>query len=202
MPSYNDSALTYDAGTTSYDGDPGAIAGLPQCVIEIGFDDGPYVSEPAWTDVTEYVRSVTVRRGRSDDLSPFVGTATVELDNRDRRFDPFNTSSVYNGKLVPRRQIRIRAAAGTSTYPVFRGYVAGWPVSYTDAGFDSTVTVECFDALAFLATTTTPPNFSDSYIKEFLPYIYVKCDDIVSAGITATLTDSGSKSSICFLADL
>jgi hypothetical protein len=185
MPTYNDSALTYDAGTTSYDGDPGAIAGLPQCVIEIGFDDGPYVSEPAWTDVTEYVRSVTVRRGRSDDLSPFVGTATVELDNRDRRFDPFNTSSVYNGKLVPRRQIRIRAAAGASTYPVFRGYVAGWPVSYTDAGFDSTVTVECFDALAFVAAETTPDTWLSNYTLSLNPYRYIKFNEPIPAQFTS-----------------
>lgn len=185
MPTYNDSALTYDAGTTSYDGDPGAIPGLPQCVIEIGFDDGPYVSEPYWTDVTEYVRAVTVRRGRSDDLSPFVGTATVELDNRDRRFDPFNTSSVYNGKLVPRRQIRIRAAAGASTYPVFRGYVAGWPVSYTDAGFDSTVTVECFDALAFVAAETTPDTWLSYYTLSLNPTHYWKMDEPFVAQVGA-----------------
>jgi hypothetical protein len=192
MPTYDNASLTYDAGTTSYDGAPGAIAGLPQATIEIAFDDGPYVWEPYWTDVTEYVRSVNVRRGRNDDLSPFVGTASVELDNRDRRFDPFNTSGVYYGKLLPRRQIRIRAAAGANTYDVFRGYVAGWPTSYTEAGFDATVTLDCFDALAFLASTTTPANLSDSYIKEFSPYIYVKCDDIVSAGGTPTLVDSGS----------
>lgn len=199
MPTYNDSALTYDAGTTSYDGDPGAIPGLPQCVIEIGFDDGPYVSEPAWTDVTRYVRSVTVRRGRSDDLSPFVGTATVELDNRDRRFDPFNTASVYNGKLVPRRQIRIRAAAGASTYPVFRGYVAGWPVSYTDAGFDSTVTVECFDALAFVAAETTPDTWLSNYTLSLNPVHYYRLNDPITAqqatsltALTQTIKDLGS----------
>ncbi len=185
MPTYNDSALTYDAGTTSYDGDPGAIPGLPQCVIEIGFDDGPYVSEPAWTDVTEYVRAVTVRRGRSDDLSPFVGTATVELDNRDRRFDPFNTSSVYYGKLLPRRQIRIRAAAGATTYPVFRGYVAGWPVSYTDAGFDSTVTVECFDALAFVAAETTPDTWLSDYTLSLNPVHYHRMNDTIDPTYTS-----------------
>ncbi len=189
MSTYNDSALTYDAGTTSYDGDPGAIAGLPQCVIEIGFDDGPYVSEPAWTDVTEYVRAITVRRGRSDDLSPFVGTATVELDNRDRRFDPFNTASVYNGKLIPRRQIRIRAAAGATTYPVFQGYVAGWPVSYTDAGFDSTVTVECFDALAFVAAETTPDTWLSDYTLSLSPRFYFRMNDPLTAQTSIGTTD-------------
>jgi len=201
MPTYNDSALTYDAGTTSYDGDPGAIPGLPQCVIEIGFDDGPYVSEPYWADVTEYVRAVTVRRGRSDDLSPFVGTATVELDNRDRRFDPFNTSSVYYGKLLPRRQIRIRAAAGATTYPVFRGYVAGWPVSYTDAGFDSTVTVECFDALAFVAAETTPDTWLSDYTTSLTPLHYYRMNDPVSSqtatgiytAMSEKIKDTGSR---------
>lgn len=199
MSTYDSSALTYDAGTTSYDGAAGAIPGLPQCVIEIGFDDGPYVSEPAWTDVTRYVRSLTVRRGRSDDLSPFVGTATVELDNRARTFDPFNTSSVYNGKLLPRRQIRIRAAAGATTYPVFRGYVAGWPVSYTDAGFDSTVTVECFDALAFVAAETTPDTWLSDYTTSLTPYRYLKFNEPTtsqynasSSTLTTTYKDIGA----------
>ena len=177
MSTYNNSSLTYDAGTTSYDGAPGAIAGLPQATIEIAFDDGPYVWEPYWTDVTRYVRSVNVRRGRNDDLSPFVGTASVELDNRDRRFDPFNTSGVYYGKLLPRRQIRIRAAAGANTYDVFRGYVAGWPTSYTEAGFDATVTLDCFDALAFVASEDTPDTWLSDYTLSLNPYRYLKFNE-------------------------
>jgi len=187
MSTYDNASLTYDAGTTSYDGAPGAIAGLPQATIEIAFDDGPYVWEPYWTDVTEYVRSVNVRRGRNDDLSPFVGTASVELDNRDRRFDPFNTSGVYYGKLLPRRQIRIRAAAGANTYDVFRGYVAGWPTSYTEAGFDATVTLDCFDALAFLASEDTPDTWLSEYIKSLNPSRYYQLTDPV-----VTQTSSGT----------
>jgi hypothetical protein len=187
MSTYDNASLTYDAGTTSYDGAPGAIAGLPQATIEIAFDDGPYVWEPYWTDVTEYVRSVNVRRGRNDDLSPFVGTASVELDNRDRRFDPFNTSGTYYGKLLPRRQIRIRAAAGANTYDVFRGYVAGWPTSYTEAGFDATVSLDCFDALAFLASEDTPDTWLSDYIKSLNPSRYYQLTDPV-----VTQTSSGT----------
>ena len=82
----------------------------PAAVVEIAFDDGPYVVSPTWTDVTAYVRELTIDRGVNDDWNLVAsGSATVVLSNRDRRFDPFYTSGPYYGKLLPRRQIRIRA---------------------------------------------------------------------------------------------
>ena len=84
----------------------------PTPIIEIAFDDGPYVVSPTWTDVTTYVRGFETSRGVPDDWTLQAdGSATVTLSNRDRRFDPFNTSGPYYGKLLPRRQIRIRATS-------------------------------------------------------------------------------------------
>ena len=121
---------------------PGQIERL---IIEIAFDDGPYVVSPTWTDVTTYVRGFETSRGVPDDWTLQAdGSASVTLSNRDRRFDPFNTSGPYYGKLLPRRQIRIRATSGGTTYDVFRGFIAGWPPEWTDAGYDSTVTLSCF----------------------------------------------------------
>jgi hypothetical protein len=136
---------------------------FPITKIEIAFNDGPYVASPTWTDVTTDVRSLSVKRGRSDDYSQFpTGSATVVLSNRTEKYNPLNTAGVYYGKLLPRRQIRIQAKVNAlSGYQdVWRGYISGWPVSWTQAGLDSTVTIQCFDMLGLLADTQFAADWS------------------------------------------
>ena len=166
---------------------------FPTPKVEIAFDDGPYVASPTWTDVTSFVRGMGIDRGRSDDWSDFYGSATVVLDNRARTFDPFYTSGTYYGKLLPRRQIRITATYGGTSYPVFRGYVNGWPPTWTSAGKDSTVTLSCMDALGLLASETLPADWSRNYILSTSPRHYYPCDDPVGPYTSnQTLTDLGS----------
>jgi Concanavalin A-like lectin/glucanases superfamily len=190
MATYNDAALTYDAATTTYDG-YGTQLKIPYVVVEVAFDDGPYVASPTWTDISSYVRSINIRRGRNDDLSVFTGTANLVLSNNDRRFDPFYTSGPYYGKLLPRRQIRIRSIVESSTYAVFRGFVAGWPVSYTEAGRDSTVTVEAFDALSLLSVDATPANLYEDYVQSLTPIRWYKMNETVSN--TTTVRDTANE---------
>jgi hypothetical protein len=130
---------------------------FPTTKVEISFTASPYERNPAaWVDVTSYVRSISIRRGRTGDLEQFpTGTASVTLDNRDRRFDPFNTAGPYYGDLTPRRQIQVTADTGSGFVPVFRGWVAGWPIKYTDAKFDVTTVLECFDVLGLIAEEQT-----------------------------------------------
>ena len=165
----------------------------PTPKVEIAFNDGPYVASPTWTDVTSFVRGMGIDRGRSDDWGDFYGSASVVLDNRARTFDPFYTSGTYYGKLLPRRQIRITATYGGTSYPVFRGYVDGWPPTWTDAGKDSTVTLSCMDALGLLASETLPADWSRNYILSTSPRHYYPCDDPVGPYTSnQTLTDLGS----------
>ena len=166
----------------------------PVPVIEIAFTDGPYVVSPTWTDVTAYVRSMDISRGIPDDWTLQAdGSATVVLSNRDRRFDPFNTSGPYYGNLLPRRQIRIRATHGGTTYDVFRGFIAGWPPEWTDAGKDSTVTLQCFDALQLLGSSSLPADWSRDYILSQSPRHYYPCDEPITPYTgTSTLKDYGS----------
>lgn len=167
----------------------------PSVTVEVAFDDGPYVASPTWTAITSYVREVTTRRGRSNETENFeAGTATLVLDNRDRRFDPFYTSGPYYGKLLPRRQIRIQATNNATTYPVFRGYVDGWPVTLTDAGFDSTVTLSCFDVLGLIADEELPDDLSEAYIQSLSPRHYYPLDDPIDglAPTTVVCRDAGS----------
>ena len=166
----------------------------PVAVVEIAFTDGPYVVSPTWTDVTAYVRGMDISRGIPDDWTLQAdGSATVTLSNRDRRFDPFNTTGPYYGNLLPRRQIRIRATHASTTYDVFRGFIAGWPPEWTDAGTDSTVTLFCFDALQLLGSSSLPADWSRDYILSQSPRHYYPCDEPVTPYTgTSTLKDYGS----------
>ena len=88
----------------------------PNAYVEIDFSNtqGPYFANSQatriWTDVTSYARNINITRGRTDETSNFEsGNASITLDNRDRRFDPFHATGPYYGKLKPRQAIRVRA---------------------------------------------------------------------------------------------
>jgi len=160
--------------------------------VYIAFDDGPYVLSPTWTEVTSSVRSMSTDRGRSDDWSNFGGSATVVLNNRARLYDPFYTAGTYYGKLLPRRQIKIEATYGGSTYAVFRGFIDGWPPSWTDAGGDSTVTLSCYDCMALLGQVQLPADWARSYVLTLNPRHYYPLDDPIIQFQTGALVDIGN----------
>lgn len=171
----------------------------PVAVVEVAFTDGPYALSPTWSDVTQWVRSMDISRGTPDDWTLQAdGSATVVLSNRDRRFDPFNSASPYwnattnSTNLLPRRQIRIRATSGGTTYDVFRGFISGWPPEWTDAGKDSTVTLQCFDALQLLGSSSLPADWSRDYILSLSPRHYFPCDEPLTSFTAGTLKDYGT----------
>lgn len=171
--------------------------GKPTVRVRVAFADGPYVASPTWTDITTYVRGINTSRGRNDDWQNFdSGSASLVLDNRTRRFDPTYTAGPYYGNLQPRRQIYIDATTdGGSTYKaIFRGYIDGWPVFLTQSGYDSTVTINCYDLLGLISQNTAPYDWTDYYIKSLGPSRYYKCDDVINptALATTTIRDYGS----------
>jgi hypothetical protein len=165
----------------------------PNLTVEIAFDDSPYEPNPSWTSITEWVSEVSIRRGREGDWSDdFVSTASITLINDDRRFDPFNTSSIYKDKLRPRKQVRIRGTINGNTYTIFRGFVNGFPVSWQNFGSDNKVTkvvVDCFDVLALLSTSVLKGDIAEIYTKSLTPRHYYRCSE--PSG-TLTLPDLGS----------
>lgn len=178
IATYDLASLTYDSATTDYDGGGLGLANMPVVGVFISFTDGPYVVDPNWVEVTQYVRDINVRRGRGNDLQQFPsGSATLTLDNRTRLFDPFNTASIHYGNLKPRRQIKIVGQWAGVTYPIFRGFIAGWPVGYSDGGKDSTVQIDCFDALGLLGAETTSNDWAYYYTIAANPTLYWRCND-------------------------
>jgi hypothetical protein len=130
-----------------------------------GADGG--VSEDLWTDITEWVRRITCERGgvRRVTESHQAGTATIELDSADRRFDPTNLLGpyVFGGitQLRGRRGIRVRAYWAGKWWPIWQGFATRWPPEYFEPGY-STVTLECKGIFSLLATVN-PPALASVY---------------------------------------
>lgn len=100
------------------------------------------------TDVSDDVRSVTVRRGRASETTKIdTGTANVVLDNTARLYDPTAAASVsaFGPSIVPRKAINIEI---DGEY-LFRGQVEDWDLSYSLNG-DSVTTAKAADGFALL----------------------------------------------------
>jgi hypothetical protein len=113
------------------------------------------IGEPAYplagdvlTDVTNDVRSVSIKRGRSRELDRFTaGQAQVVVDNRDRRYDPAAGTAVtpFGPSLKPRKAVAISIAG----QPIYTGQVEDIDLEYQLSG-DSTTVFKVSDGLTLL----------------------------------------------------
>lgn len=100
-----------------------------------------------WTDITAWVRSGSTKRGSSRVDSPVIkyeaGTATLTLDNSDRRFDPTHLHGPYvvsgRSQITPMRAVRIRAKWADTIYELFRGYADLWDISWSGPNYSECV---------------------------------------------------------------
>jgi len=98
-------------------------------------------------DVSIYVRSVDIKRGKSRELDRFqAGQATVAFNNSQRVFDPTFEGSPFFGQIEPRRQIRI----SLDDVIQFEGTIDDWNIAYEQGG-SSVATAIAFDGIANLA---------------------------------------------------
>jgi hypothetical protein len=118
----------------------------------------------AWTDVSDYVmEGLTFRRGSTRSQGPFwryeAGTASIELDNLDGRFDPLNLSGPYVSagvsEIRPNLPVRISAVVAGTTETMWVGVVDSVDLDYTSATW-STVKLSCVDGVAFLQAADLP----------------------------------------------
>lgn len=118
---------------------------------ELGPTDG------VWEPISAYVRRVTIRRGSTRVESPVpryeAGTAVIELNDFDRRFDPTNLAGPYVSagvtQVTPMRAVRVLATWGDTTYSLFRGFADEWRVNY-DSPPVAICTLRCTDATKVL----------------------------------------------------
>lgn len=146
---------------------------IPTPLVEIGFDitgananfftldsatkgrldNSTYkLSGTIFYDVTNKVRSVAVRRGKSRQIDEFdAGLLNVVFDNNDRTFDPEFTNSPYAGQIIPKRAIRITSGERR----IFTGSIDDWNLNYSPGG-DSIAAVAASDGFSQFNTQTLP----------------------------------------------
>lgn len=137
----------------------------PTLSVRVAFASNPYDSTLTWTEIgpasgagpagAGWVRKIATKRGRERLLRTMAqfqaGTATVTLDNRDRRFDPLNTSGPYYPNVEPEKVIQVGATWQGTFYPIWTGYADDWPQNwpgFTD-GEVPVLATDYFKALSY-----------------------------------------------------
>lgn len=143
----------------------GGVAGTVYLYCEVAFDTDP-AETPVWTDISSYVRSGSISRGRQRETDRYkAGTCSLTLDNRDRRFDPEYASSPYSPNVLPMKRIRLRVNYLGVDYDLFTGYVDGWPQSYLNP-HDGYVDVTATDAFKVLAGVRLPSVWEQEVLAD------------------------------------
>jgi hypothetical protein len=120
---------------------------------ERGVLDAPYIlGGELLVDVTDHVASVSISRGKSNELDRYTaGNASVVLHNDDRSFDPFYADGPYFTQIVPRKEVAIE----TNGIRQFSGFIDDWDLQY-QLGQKSFATVAAVDG--FIQLTGTELN--------------------------------------------
>jgi hypothetical protein len=154
------------------------------------------------TDITADTMRVSVRRGRDSQLFEDIpaGTASVQLQNRTRTYDPTfdGATSPYAQNIRPGKRVTI-ASNGIS---IFDGIVADWDLDYEVGGM-SLAFAQCVDALGqlgrmeFNAWTATASQTAGPRITDVLdrPEVAFTANRSIDTGVSVLQGDSVSASS-------
>ena len=100
-------------------------------------------------DVTDHVASVSIGRGKSNELDRYTaGNASITLHNDDRHFDPFYEAGPFYTQIVPRKQVAVE----TNGIRQYTGFIDDWDLSY-QLGNKSFASVNCVDGFLQLNAT-------------------------------------------------
>lgn len=115
-----------------------------------GVLDAPFIlGGNILTDVTDHVASVSISRGKSNELDRYTaGNASITLHNNDRAFDPFYDAGPYYTQIEPRKEVAIE----TNGIRQFSGLIDDWDLQY-QLGNQSFATVSAVDGLIQLTAT-------------------------------------------------
>ena len=149
---------------------------------------------PVWEGIAGW-RAVQTDRGRQNELDQIqAGTASIVLDNRDRRFDPLYTAGPNYGNVLPMKRFRIRGSQGGTTHDIFQGFVDSWDQSYVNPN-DATVEVRLTDFFAVLNAAIFSPSPYEVEVRADNPKIWFRLGD--PAGTTTVVdTIRGARGSL------
>lgn len=131
---------------------------VPSFVVELALGNNPGDSTYTWTDVSAYLRSFHIVRGRQYELNQMqAGTCDLILKNLDRRFDPIYSSSPYYPNLRPMVPVRVSAVFQSTTYRLFTGYVERFPQNRTGYSYAETQ-IQAVDGFELLTNSVLPQS--------------------------------------------
>lgn len=120
--------------------------------IAFGSDPGDPASSRVWSDVSDRLRRVVIRRGALRELDRVeAASATGLFDDADGALDPSNASSPYAPNLLPLRPIRYLSHRAGVTYPRFTGFVVSFPPRWQQPSYGE-LELEAVDGFELLAT--------------------------------------------------
>lgn len=149
-------------------------ASVPALVAELDFVGGPSGISSVWTDISRDVRgSITIGRGRNNPLDRIeAGQVTAQVDNSTRRYEPEYAGSPYYPNIRPRVGFRLRAVYNGVIYPLHRGLIQSWPITWPEVkrSFAGITSVDAFAQLTDARVTpqTFPLGLSGAQIATFL----------------------------------
>jgi hypothetical protein len=99
---------------------------IPTVITEIAFATQPADAVATWTDISQYVKEIHTKLGRTNPLEDIdAGTLQLILDNRDRRFEPLFGAGPYYPNVKPLKRVRCYALENPLVDPNFENKNAG-----------------------------------------------------------------------------
>ena len=154
-------------------------------------------------DVSNQVNSIQTNRGRTALSDQFqTGSLTLRIVDQNGDFNPQNVSGPYYNLLTPMKKVQITATYGSTTYPIFAGYITSYVTTYPDESEAdlAMTTIQAVDAfrlaqLAQISTVTgaTAGDLSGTRINEILDEIdWPTSQRDIDAGLTTLQADPGT----------
>ena len=126
---------------------------------------------PVWEDLTDYVLSGRIDRGRQSEFDrTSAGRMSLLLDNRDRTFDP-----AYNNQARPNVRIRATVGSGGDLVSLYDGYIDGLPQAY-DPPNDATVELTATDGFKMLSRFVLDEIYG-SVVEDDSPWVWFRFTD-------------------------
>lgn len=149
-------------------------------------------SDPtAWIDITKWVRSLSLTRGRADDLEqPEASVLTLELKNTDGRFTPENSLGAYYPRITVNRGVRATVDVNGTLTRRFTGHTVTWDPGWA-VGKPGVARLMSNDALERLSRLQIPEYAAGAVLQAMTPDGYWPLSqsetlfDVSPAGATA-----------------
>ena len=153
-------------------------------------------------DVSNVVDNIETKRGRNPQADQFqTGTLTMRIVDQNGDFNPQNPTSPYYTLLTPMRKVQITATYGTTTYPIFSGFITSYttttPKNANDVVYTTITAVDAFrlaqNAQISTVAGTSAGQLSGARINNLLDAIgWPSSMRDVDAGLTTMQADPGT----------